>query len=235
MKTLGLIGGMSWESTTAYYQHLNRLARDRLGGLHSARLVVWSVDFAQVATMQAVGDWDGATAVMIDAARRLESAGAEALMICANTMHLMADEVAAAVAIPLIHVVDATATAVRAAGATRPLLLATRFTMEKPFYRDRLSAGGVEARIPGAADRERLHAMIFDELVQGRLEPVSRAGLVDIVCRAVADGGVDSVILGCTEFALLVAPADLPVPSFDTTQIHARAGIDFALGNGDRE
>ena len=230
MKTLGLIGGMSWESTTSYYQHLNRLARDRLGGQHSAKLIVWSFDFAPVAAMQAAGDWDGATAVMIDAARRLEGAGAQALMICANTMHLMAEEVAAAISVPLIHVADATAAAVKAAGAERLLLLATRFTMEKPFYRDRLSAGGVESLIPDAADRERLHAIIFDELVQGRLEPASRAAVIDITRRAAADHGVDGVILGCTEFALLVGPADLPVPSFDTTQIHAGAGMDFALG-----
>ena len=230
MKTLGLIGGMSWESTTSYYQHLNRLARDRLGGQHSAKLVILSVDFAPVAAMQAAGDWDGATEVMIDAARRLEGAGADALLICANTMHLMAAEVAAAVSVPLIHVADATASAAKAAGAKRPLLLATRFTMEKPFYRDRLSAGGVEALIPDAADRERLHAIIFDELVQGRLEPASCAAVVDITRRAVVDYGADSVILGCTEFALLVGPADLPVPCFDTTLIHARAGMDFALG-----
>lgn len=221
---------MSWESTTSYYQHLNRLARDRLGGQHSAKLIVWSFDFAPVAAMQAAGDWDGATAVMIDAARRLEGAGAQALMICANTMHLMAEEVAAAISVPLIHVADATAAAVKAAGAERLLLLATRFTMEKPFYRDRLSAGGVESLIPDAADRERLHAIIFDELVQGRLEPASRAAVIDITRRAAADHGVDGVILGCTEFALLVGPADLPVPSFDTTQIHAGAGMDFALG-----
>ena len=229
MKTLGLIGGMSWESTTSYYQWLNRLARERLGGQHSAKLLMWSADFAPIAAMQAAGDWDGATAVMVDAARRLEGAGADAILICANTMHLMAPAVAAAVSIPVLHVADATARAIRAAGSHRPLLLATRFTMEKNFYRDRLRAGGVEAVLPEAEERERLHAIIFDELVQGRLEPTSRAALIEITRRAIARDGADGVILGCTEFGLLVGAADMPVPLFDTTEIHARAGTDFAL------
>ncbi len=229
MKTLGLIGGMSWESTTVYYQWLNRLARDRLGGHHSARLVLWSVDFAPIAAMQAAGDWGGAAAVMVDAARRLEAAGAEALMIGANTMHRMAPEVQAAVAIPLIHVADATAAAIRDARLSRPLLLATRFTMEQAFYRDRLTAGGLEAAIPPPAARDRLHAIIYDELVHGRFEPDSRDAVIAIVGRAAAEQGIDSVILGCTEFGLLVRPADLPVPTFDTTEIHARAAMEFAL------
>ena len=229
MKTLGLIGGMSWESTTSYYQWLNRLARERLGGQHSAKLLMWSADFAPLAAMQAAGDWDGATAVMVDAARRLEGAGADAILICANTMHLMAPAVAAAVSIPVLHVADATARAIRAAGSHRPLLLATRFTMEKSFYRDRLRAGGVEAVLPEAEERERLHAIIFDELVQGRFEPISRAALIEITKRAIARDGADGVILGCTEFGLLVGADDMPVPLFDTTEIHARAGTDFAL------
>ena len=230
MKTLGLLGGMSWESTAVYYQLLNRMARVRLGGQHSAQLILWSVDFAPIAAMQAAGEWEAATAVLVDAARRLEAAGAEGLLICANTMHRMAPEVQAAVRIPLIHVADATAAAIRAGGCARPLLIATRFTMEQAFYRDRLATGGVDALIPLAADRERLHAIIFDELVQGRFEPRSRAEIVAIVGRAVADQGADGVILGCTEFGLLVTAADLPVPVFDTTEIHARAGMDFALG-----
>lgn len=229
MKTLGLIGGMSWESTAVYYQRLNRLARQRLGGQHSAKLIVWSVDFAPIAAMQAAGDWAGATAVMIDAARRLEDAGADGLMICANTMHLMAPEVAAAVSTPIIHVAHATAAAVQTAGVRRPLLLATRFTMEKPFYRDCLRAGGVDAVVPEAADRDRLHAIIFDELVQGRFEPESRDAVIAMTRRAVARDDIDGVILGCTEFGLLVSTADMPVPAFDTTDIHARAGMAFAL------
>ena len=229
MRTLGLIGGMSWESTAVYYQWLNRLARERLGGHHSARLIIWSVDFAPIAAMQAAGEWAGATAIMIDAARRLEGAGAEALLICANTMHRMADEVAAAVGVPVIHIAEVTAAAIKAAGARRPLLLATRFTMEQSFYRERLLAAGLTPVIPPAAARERLHAMIYDELVQGRIEPASRAAFIAIVEEALAGEGIDAAILGCTEFGLLVSAADLPVPTFETTEIHARAAMDFAL------
>jgi aspartate racemase len=221
---------MSWESTTAYYQRLNRLARERLGGQHSAKLLIWSADFAPIAALQAADDWAGATAVLVDAARRLEGAGAEALVICANTMHLMASEVQAAVDIPLIHVADATAQRLKAEGAGRPLLLATRFTMERPFYRERLSCHGVEAVVPPPAARERLHAIIFDELVQGRFEPTSRAAVAEIAGRAVGEDAVDSVVLGCTEFSLLVEPGDFGAPVFDTTEIHARAAMDFALG-----
>ncbi|HEY2176975.1 MAG TPA: aspartate/glutamate racemase family protein [Caulobacteraceae bacterium] len=230
MKTLGLIGGMSWESTAVYYRLLNRLAREALGGHHSAPLIIWSVDFAPIAAMQAAGDWAGATAVMVEAARRLEAAGADALLICANTMHKMAGEVAAAVAIPLIHIADATAAALVAAGARRPLLLATRYTMEQDFYRDRLAAAGLAPVIPPLEARERLQAIIYDELVQGRIEPASRAAFIDIVAAVLADQGVDAAILGCTEFGLLVEAADLPVPTFDTTEIHARAAMAFALG-----
>ena len=230
MKTLGLLGGMSWESTTAYYQRLNRLARDRLGGQHSAKLLIWSADFAPIAAMQAADDWAGATAVLADAAQRLEAAGAEALLICANTMHLMAAEVQAAVDIPLIHVADATARRLKAGRVVRPLLLATRFTMERPFYRERLSSLGVEAVIPPAADRERLHAIIYEELVQGRFEPASRAAVIAIAERAIAGDAADAVVLGCTEFGLLVTPDDFRVPVFDTTENHARAAMDFALG-----
>jgi aspartate racemase len=229
VKTLGLIGGMSWESTTLYYQYLNRMARDRLGGQHSADLVMVSVDFAPIAAMQAAGLWDEATAEMVDAARRLERAGAEAIVICANTMHRMADEVAAAVNVPLIHVADALARAVVAAAVRKPLLLATRFTMEQPFYRDRLRRGGVNALIPAEPDRTRLHAIIFDELVQGRFKLASKEAMLAMVERAVRAEGVDGVILGCTEFGLLVQEDDLAVPVFDTAELHARAAMDFAL------
>jgi aspartate racemase len=230
LKTLGLIGGMSWESTTLYYQLVNRIARERLGGQHSAKLAMWSVDFAPIARMQAAGLWDEATAVMVDAARRVERAGAEAIVICANTMHRMADEVAAAVSAPLLHVADATAAAITAAGVRRPLLLATRFTMEQGFYRDRLKKNGVEALIPGEPDRARLHAIIFDELVQGRFKLASKDAMVAMTESAVRGERADGVILGCTEFGLLVKPDDLPVPVFDTAEIHAKAAMDFALG-----
>jgi aspartate racemase len=230
VKTLGLIGGMSWESTTLYYQLLNRLARERLGGQHSAKLALWSIDFAPMAAMQAAGLWDEATAVMVDAARRLEGAGAEAIVICANTMHRMADDVAAAVSVPLLHVADATAAAIRGAGVRRPLLLATRYTMEQPFYRERLRRAGVEALVPAERDRARLHAIIYDELVQGRFKLASKEALVAIAESAQRAEGADGVILGCTEFGLLVSADDLPLPVFDTTEIHARAAMAFALG-----
>ncbi|HEY3798343.1 MAG TPA: aspartate/glutamate racemase family protein [Caulobacteraceae bacterium] len=228
MKTLGLIGGMSWESTTLYYQQLNRMARDALGGQHSARLILWSVDFAPVAAMQSAGMWDEAAAVMIDAARRLETAGAEAILICANTMHRMADDVREAVNVPLIHVADATARAVVASAARRPLLLATRYTMEQGFYRERLKRGGVETVIPSEADRARLQAIIYDELVQGRFKLASKEVLVSM-CESAIRAGADGVILGCTELGLLLGPDDLAVPVFDTTELHARAGMAFAL------
>ncbi len=229
MKTLGLLGGMSWESTTSYYQSLNRLARERLGGQHSAKLLIWSADFAPIAAMQAAGDWAGATEVLVQAAKALEGAGAEAILICANTMHLMAPQVGAAVRIPLLHVADATAETLRAAGARRPLLLATRFTMEKAFYLDRLVEAGLQPLVPPAPARERLHAIIFDELVRGLFEPASRAEVIAIAKTAIEEDGADAVILGCTEFGLLVEAGDFTVPVFDTTGIHAQAGMDFAL------
>jgi len=230
MKTLGLLGGMSWESTTVYYQLLNRLARERLGGQHSAALILWSVDFGPIVKMQEAGRWDEATAVMVDAARRVEQAGAEGLLICANTMHKMADEVAAAVSIPLIHIVDATARAVKTAGATRPLLLATRYTMEQDFYRGRLAGGGLEAVIPTDEERVRLQAIIYDELIQGVLSPASKAAMLEMIEAARRDQGADGVILACTELGLLVKPADLDLPLFDSTEIHAEAAMAFALG-----
>ena len=230
MRTLGLIGGMSWESTVVYYQLLNRMVRERLGRSHSAPLILWSVDFEPMTHLQAAGEWDQATAVLADAAQRLEQAGAQALLICANTMHLMADEVQAAVSIPVIHVADATAAMIRAAGLRRPLLLATRYTMEKPFYRERLARRGVEALIPGEPDRARLHAIIFEELVRGVFNPASKAAMLQIIETGRREQGADGVILGCTEFGLLLSSDDLDLPVFDTAAIHASAGVDFALG-----
>lgn len=227
MRTVGLLGGMSAESTTLYYQAMNRMVRERLGGLHSMQLLMWSVDFAPIAQMQADGDWEAAGQVLAEAAARLEGAGAEAIMIGANTMHLVADQVQAAVGVPLIHIADATADAVKAAGCSRPLLLATRFTMEKPFYRDRLSAQGVEAMIPDDADRARLHATIYDELCQGVITQTSKVEVLAMIAKA---GGADCVIFGCTEVGLLLSPADLALPVIDTALVHAQAGVDFALG-----
>lgn len=219
---------MSAESTTLYYQAMNRLVRERLGGLHSIQLLMWSVDFAPIAQMQADGAWEAAGSVLADAARRLEGAGAEAIMIGANTMHLVADQVQAAVGVPLIHIADATAAEVKAAGCSRPLLLATRFTMEKPFYRDRLAGQGVEALIPEEAERERLHAIIYDELCQGVISPAAKAEVLRMIERA---DGADSVVFGCTEIGLLLSPEDLDLPVVDTALAHARAGVAFALGD----
>jgi aspartate racemase len=229
LRLLGLIGGVSWESTTHYYQLLNRHARARLGAKHSARLLLWSVDFAPIAEMQEAGDWKRLTAIMIDAAKRLEGAGAEALVICANTMHLMADEVQATIKIPLIHIADVAAAALKMQGVRRPLLLATRFTMEQPFYRERLQRHGLDVVVPDAADRSELHRIIFEELVEGMFLEQSRARLVEIVERQ-ADRGADGVILGCTEFGMLAPPESFDVPALDTAEAHAVAAIEFALG-----
>lgn len=227
MRTVGLLGGMSAESTTLYYQAMNRLVRERLGGLHSIQLLMWSVDFAPIAKMQADGDWEAAGEVLAEAAARLEAAGAQAIMIGANTMHLVADQVQAAVGVPLIHIADATADAVKAVGCSRPLLLATRFTMEKAFYRDRLKTQGVEALVPDQADRDRLHAIIYDELCQGVISPASKSEVLRMIDRA---DGADCVIFGCTEVGLLLTPEDLSLPVIDTALVHAQAGVDFALG-----
>jgi aspartate racemase len=229
LRLLGLIGGVSWESTTHYYQLLNQHARQRLGPKHSARLLLWSVDFAPIAAMQEAGDWTRLTAIMIDAAKRLEGAGAEALVICANTMHLMADEVQAAIKMPLIHIADVAAAALKAQGVERPLLLATRFTMEQPFYRERLERHGLDVVVPNAEDRSELHRIIFDELVQGVFLEQSRARLVEMAARE-AEHGADGVILGCTEFGMLAPPESFDAPALDTAEAHAVAAIEFALG-----
>ena len=231
MKTLGLIGGMSWESTATYYGLLNRMTRERLGGSHSAPLILWSVDFEPIVQMQAEGRWDEATAIMVHAARRLEGAGAQGLMICANTMHRMAGEVQAAIGIPLIHIADATADAVKATSVRQPLLLGTRYTMEEPFYRDRLTSLGVKVMVPGEVDRARLQRMIYEELVRGIINPQSRAALLQIV-GAERARGADGVILGCTEFGMLVGEDDIRIPTFNSTELHASAGLEFALGDG---
>jgi aspartate racemase len=229
MKTLGLIGGMSAESTTVYYQVLNRLVRERLGGLHSAQLVLWSVDFAPIAELQAKNDWDATGLALADAARRLEGAGAEAILICANTMHLNAPQVEAAVQAPLIHIADATAQALKARGVTKALLLATRFTMEKPFYRERLEAAGLGVLVPEKTDRDRLHAIIYDELVVGVITEASRAVVLEMIENGRA-AGADGIIFGCTEIGLLLDPAQMPLPTVDTAIAHCEAAVEFALG-----
>ncbi len=227
---IGLIGGMSWESTVVYYQLLNRLARQRLGGLHSARLLLWSFDFAEIEAHQAAGDWAAATDCMLDAARSLEKGGAECIVICTNTMHKMADEVQQAVAVPLIHIADATASAIKDAGVRKPLLLGTRFTMEQDFYKGHLEKNhGVSVLVPGEEERTTVHDIIYEELCQGEIKPASKQRYLDIVSSAVSTGA-DSVIFGCTEVGLLITQDDLDLPAFDTTELHAVAAMDFALG-----
>jgi len=229
MKTIGLIGGMSWESTAVYYRLLNQMARERLGGLHSAQLLLWSFDFADIEAFQAADDWAAATEAMVAAARRLARGGADCIVICSNTMHKMAGDVRAAVSIPLIHIGDVTAAAVEAAGARKPLLLATRYTMEQDFYTGYLRENhGINVSVPDAAGRAVVHDIIYNELCQGVLQPESRRAYLDVIAQA---NGIDGVIFGCTEVGLLLSPEDLDVPAFDTTPLHARAALDFALSH----
>ncbi|MGI9379267.1 MAG: aspartate/glutamate racemase family protein [Methyloligellaceae bacterium] len=229
MKTLGLIGGMSWESTILYYRGLNEGVRDRLGGLNSAELLLWSFNFKEIETLQASESWDKATERMVDVARRLEDAGAEGLVICTNTMHKMAGDILEAVKVPLIHIADATANALTKAQCTRPLLLATRYTMEQDFYKGILTDNhGLEAVIPGKSARHAVQQIIYDELCQGIVEPHSKSMMLEIVedCR---NDNIDSVILGCTEIGMLVAQSDFDFPAIDSTLAHIDTALDFAL------
>lgn len=229
MKTLGLIGGMSWESTVPYYRFINEAIKARLGGLHSARLVLYSVDFDEIAQLQHAGDWDAAGRVLAEAARRLEAAGANALVICANTMHKVAPAIEAAVNIPLLHVVDAVADDIRAAGFRKVGLLGTRFTMEHPFYADRLAQHGLETLVPEQADRDVVHRVVYEELCLGKIVDASREAYRRIMADLVARGA-EAIILGCTEISMLVGAQDASVALFDTTAIHARKAAEWALG-----
>lgn len=230
MKTIGLLGGMSWESTVTYYQYLNGMARERLGGLHSAKCLIWSFDFADIAAFQAAGDWEQATEAMVAAARRLELGGADCLLICTNTMHKMAGDVQDAIDIPLLHIADATAPAIREAGCSRPLLLATAYTMEQDFYKGHLERNhGISVKVPGEDDRAEIHRIIYEELCQGDIWADSKQTYLDIVEQEI-EAGADGVIFGRTEIGLLVSQDDFSVPAFDTTALHAKAGLDFALG-----
>lgn len=219
---------MSWESSAEYYRMANELVRDRLGGLHSARLVLLSVDFADVEALQVAGRWGEAGALLADAASRVEAAGADLLVLCTNTMHKVADQVAAAVDIPLVHLADATADAVRRAGLDVVGLLGTAFTMEQAFYRDRLAAHGLTVLVPGDADRATVHRVIYDELCLGVVSEQSRAAYVAVIERLAA-AGAQGVILGCTEIELLIGPQDSPVPVFPTTWVHVQAAVDLAM------
>lgn len=228
-KVIGVIGGLSWESSAEYYRILNEAVRARLGGLASARVLMWSFDFAEIEALQASGRWDEATSLMIDAARRLERGGADFVLIASNTMHRMAADVQAAIGIPLMHIADPTAARIRAAGLSRVGLLGTAFTMEQDFYKGRLSGEhGLEVLVPDAADRADVHRIIYDELVQGRVEPSSREIYRAVMARLV-ERGAEAIILGCTEIMLLVRPEDSAVPLYDTTTIHAEAAVERAL------
>jgi aspartate racemase len=233
MKTIGLLGGMSWESSLEYYRIINETVRERLGGLHSAQSLMFSFDFAEIEALQHQSNWAGATAKMITAAQQVERGGADLLLICTNTMHKMADEVQAAISIPLLHIADATAGRIQKAGLRRVGLLGTRYTMEEAFYRGRLvSRHGLEVIVPPPAERDTVHRIIYDELCLGIIRPASCEAYRAIIENLV-EQGAEAVILGCTEIGLLVKPEDSPVPLFDTTLIHAQAAVDFALSTTD--
>jgi amino-acid racemase len=229
MKTIGLIGGMSWESSIEYYRIINEAVRTRLGGVHSAQSLMYSVDFAEVEQLQHQNRWEEATQLMIDAARRLESGGADVIAICTNTMHKMADDVQRNIHVPLLHIADATGERVRSQGIRCVGLLGTRFTMEGEFYRGRLEQKfGLSVLIPPERERLEVHRVIYEELVVGIIKGESRKRYGEIMAGLVR-AGAEGIILGCTEIGLLVKPGDTQVPLFDTTQIHAEAAVDYAL------
>jgi aspartate racemase len=228
MKMLGLIGGMSWESTAIYYRLFNETTRSRFGGLHSADLLVRSFDFERIAALQASGGWSELQADMIDAARRLEQAGACALLICSNTMHKFYEQTQGAVNVPVLHIADATAEALKVRQCSRPLLLATRYTMEQSFYRGRLtSEHGIDVLVPDEAGRTVVHNVIYNELCQGAVKAESKAAYLAEVEKA-KSAGADSVILGCTEVCMLIGQHDLDLPAFDTTALHVDAAMAFS-------
>jgi aspartate racemase len=226
---IGLIGGMSWESSAEYYRIINREMRRRLGGVHSAQTLMWSVDFGEIERLQHEGDWEELTRRMIDGAARLQRGGADFIMLCTNTMHRMADEIGAAVDIPLLHIADPTAEKIRSAGLRKVGLLGTAFTMEQEFYKGRLEQRfGLDVLVPGSDDRRVVHDIIYKELVAGDIRPQSRSAYREIIARLV-ERGAEAIILGCTEIMLLVSAADSTVPLFDTTTLHAHAAVERAL------
>ena len=229
MKTIGLIGGMSWESSAEYYRLINEGVKARLGGLHSAKCVLVSVDFAEIEALQVAGRWEEAGALLGQAALSLERAGADFMVLCTNTMHKVAPALEAATRLPLLHIADATAASVKAAGMRRVGLLGTRFTMEQDFYTGRLiQRHGLDVLLPAAAERETVHRVIYDELCLGIITPASRAAYQRIMAGLVAEGA-QGLILGCTEIELLVRPEDSSVPQFPTTRLHAEAAVALAL------
>lgn len=229
MKTIGLIGGMSWESSLEYYRIINEAVKERLGGFHSARCILYSVDFAEIEEMQMAGRWAEQAQILISAGQSLQRAGADFLVLCTNTMHKLAEELQGGVQIPLLHIADATARQVQAAGIRTIGLLGTRFTMEQDFYRGRLEEKfGLRVLTPPAAEREIVHDVIYNELCLGLVKPDSRRAYARIIADLL-QAGAEGVILGCTEIELLVRPEDSPAPLFPTTRLHALAAVDYAL------
>lgn len=229
MKTIGLIGGMSWESTVPYYRHINELVKQRLGGLHSAQVILYSVDFHDIERLQHSGRWDEAGAYLAGAARALAAADANLLVLCTNTMHKVASAIETAVSIPLLHIADPTADAVKQAGIRRVGLLGTRFTMEDDFYRGRLETRhAIQVVVPNEEDRDHVHRVIYNELCLGIVREPSRSVYRGVIDR-LRQRGAEGIILGCTEIAMLVSPADSPVPVFDTTSLHAASAVEWAL------
>lgn len=229
MRTIGLIGGMSWESTQTYYRLINQKVRDKLGGLHSAKLVLYSVDFSEIETLQHQGDWQRAAEVLCSAGRAVESAGAEFLVLCANTMHKIAPEIEQAIKIPFLHIADATARVLRDDGINCVGLLGTRFTMEQAFFRDRLEAHGIRIVVPDEPQRQYIHSVIYSELCRGVINPDSKSAFLNVIA-SLADRGAEGVILGCTEIGLLIRGSDTDVRLYDTAEIHAEQAVEFALG-----
>jgi aspartate racemase len=226
MLTIGMLGGMSWESSAEYYRLANVLVRERLGGLHSAKVVLHSVDFAEIERMQVEGRWDDAGKALAEAAAQVQAGGADFLLICTNTMHKVFDQVQAAVDIPVIHLGDTTAQAIRRAGFTTVGLLGTGFTMDQPFYRERLESHGLKVLVPSAEDRAMVHRVIYDELCLGIVREQSRRAYQDVISRF---EGAEGVILGCTEIELLISQADVPIPVFPTTRLHVEAAVERAI------
>lgn len=229
MKTIGLIGGMSWESSIEYYRIINETVRDKLGGLHSARSIMVSVDFAEIEALQHEGRWDETARMLIAAAQNVERGGGDFVVLCTNTMHKVAEEVQEHIHIPLLHIADATAERVKSQGLKKVGLLGTKFTMEEAFYKDRLAEEhGLEVVIPAEPEREVVHRVIYDELCLGEIKAASKADYIRIMDRLVGEGA-EGIILGCTEISLLVSQEDSEVPLFDTTEIHAQAAVEYAL------
>lgn len=228
MKTIGLIGGLSWESTTDYYRYINTLVKEKMGGLHSAKCLLYSFDFEEIVALQKAGHWEKATELMINAAKTLEAGGADVVLICTNTMHKMAKEVQASLSIPLLHIAEVTGNKAKEAGLKKVGLLGTMFTMEHAFYKETLLDQGIETIVPEKEERESVHHIIFDELCKGIILPESKKTYIRIIEKLI-DQGAEGVILGCTEIPLLIKQEDSSIPLFDTTFLHAKAAVSFAL------